>query len=64
MRVSLPDRVLIPLEPGKVLPPHHPAHGKTMIGGRPTAYICQGQSCGPPHTEADVLAAALVMHRT
>ena len=64
MRVSLPDRVLIPLEPGKVLPPHHPAHGKTMVGGRPTAYICQGQSCGPPHTEADVLAAALVMHRT
>ena len=64
MRVSLPDRVLVSAPPGAVPPPHHPARGKVMVGGRPTAYICSGQSCGPPHTEADVLAAALVTHRT
>ena len=63
-RVSLPDRVLMSVAPGTDLPPHHPAAGKTMVGGRPTAYICIGQSCGPPHTEPDVLAAALLMHRT
>ena len=64
MRVSLPDRVLLTVPPGTALPPHHPAAGKIMVGGRPAAYICVGQTCGPPHTEPATLTAALAMHRT
>ncbi|MEI6558536.1 MAG: thioredoxin domain-containing protein [Rhodospirillaceae bacterium] len=59
LRVSLPDRVLITVAPGAVLPPGHPGHGKGMVEGRATAYLCVGPTCGPPQTEPDGLAAAL-----
>ena len=48
-----------------VLPPMppcragHPAHGKQMIDGVATAYICPGQSCLAPLTAPDELIAAL-----
>ena len=61
---SLPDRVMVTLAPGAVVSADHPAHGKGMVGGRPTAYICVGQTCGPPHTEADGLLAALSARRS
>ena len=59
MAASLPDRVMVTLAPGAVVPADHPGHGKSMVGGRPTAYICIGQTCGPPHTDAGGLSAAL-----
>ncbi len=53
-RLSLPDRVLVPVIPeddqGQRLPPH--------------AIICAGQSCSPPHTEAETLRAALLLARS
>jgi uncharacterized protein YyaL (SSP411 family) len=52
-------RHILQLAPGTALPPHHPAHGKQMIDGAATAYICPGQSCLPPVAEADALLAAL-----
>ena len=48
------------------LPASHPAHGKTMIDGHATAYICPDQSCLPPVTApADLIAAldALILAR-
>ena len=63
LAVSLPDRVLMVVAPGTQLPPLHPAHGKGMVAGRPTAYICVGQSCGPPLTDAADVATSLVRGR-
>ena len=41
------------------LPQGHPAHGKQALDGTATAYICPGQSCLPPITEAAALSQAL-----
>jgi hypothetical protein len=43
-----PNRVLQCIRPDSELPEGHPARGKTQLDGRPTAYICQGQSCSLP----------------
>ncbi len=32
-----------------------PAHGKTAIGGKPTAYVCIGPQCSAPVTDAAAL---------
>jgi len=45
---SLPGRVLIVTEPEQELPEGHPARGKTMENGQPTAYVCQQMMCSPP----------------
>ena len=45
---SFPNRLLTIVSPEDVLPANHPAHGKTMLNGLPTAYICQRNSCSPP----------------
>jgi hypothetical protein len=45
---SLPNRVLTVIRPGEVLPPSHPAFGKEQLEGRPTVYLCRGQTCSPP----------------
>ena len=50
----------IMLLPTHATPPQgHPAHGKQAIDGIATAYICPGQSCLPPITEAAALSQAL-----
>ena len=41
------------------LPPAHPAAGKGPVGGRATAYLCEGPVCSLPLTDAAALAAAL-----
>ncbi|HTI87904.1 MAG TPA: thioredoxin domain-containing protein [Alphaproteobacteria bacterium] len=60
--VSAPDRQVHVVAPDAALPSGHPASGKRMIDGRPTAYICVGPVCGPPVTEPGALAAALADH--
>ena len=37
------------------LPESSPAHGKTSIGGKPTAYVCIGPQCSMPVTEPAAL---------
>ncbi|WP_029010841.1 thioredoxin domain-containing protein [Azospirillum halopraeferens] len=56
---SLPNRVLMTMPPGSELPAGHPAHGKGMADGRPTAYVCAGMACSPPVTDAAALTAEL-----
>ncbi len=46
--VSLPRRVVQIVGPGEGLPADHPAHGKTMIEGNATAYVCEGPVCSLP----------------
>ena len=58
---SLPNRLLQVIEPGAQLPDSHPASGKRMVGGKPTAYLCKGQTCGLPVTHAAGLGTALAL---
>jgi uncharacterized protein YyaL (SSP411 family) len=58
--VSLPNRVVLFLPPGRELPADHPARGKGLVDGRPAAYVCIGPVCSLPMTEPDDLVAALV----
>jgi hypothetical protein len=37
------------------LPATSPAHGKTAIDGKPTAYVCIGPQCSLPVTEPAAL---------
>ena len=60
---SLPTKTLIVLEPGQELPPTHPAFGKAMVNGQPTAYICQHMSCGAPLTNPVTVSQKLQLPR-
>jgi uncharacterized protein YyaL (SSP411 family) len=57
---SLPNRLLMIVGPDEKLPPTHPAHGKTMEGGQPTAYICRHNTCSAPITSPVALSQALL----
>jgi len=52
--------VISRIAPDAMLPEGHPARGKTMVAGRPTAYVCRGPVCSAPVTAADDLARQLV----
>ena len=54
-----PCRIVTALAPGTALPQSHPAAGKTMVDGRPAAYVCVGPVCSPPHTDPEALRQAL-----
>jgi uncharacterized protein YyaL (SSP411 family) len=41
------------------LPPGHPAAGKTAVDGKATAYVCRGETCSLPVTDAEALAHLL-----
>jgi len=41
------------------LPPSHPAHGKTTIEGKATAYVCRGETCSLPVIDPQALVALL-----
>ncbi len=53
--VSLPRRVVQVVAPGAALPAGHPAHGKTAVDGRATAYVCEGPVCSLPVPDAAAL---------
>jgi uncharacterized protein len=48
---SLPNLLLQLIAPGQTLPDDHPARDKDIIGGKPTAYICEGPVCSAPLTD-------------
>jgi uncharacterized protein len=53
--VSLPGAVVQDIREGESLAPTSPAHGKTAIDGKPTAYVCIGPQCSPPVADAAAL---------
>lgn len=58
-RQSLPTLVVTRLKPNQALHSGHPAHGKGLKDGQPTAYVCRDLTCSPPVTEPDALTALL-----
>jgi hypothetical protein len=56
---ALPAASLLVVEPDRKLPETHPAFGKKMEGGAPTAYICQQQNCSAPITSPVALSQML-----
>jgi uncharacterized protein YyaL (SSP411 family) len=54
-----PNLILSLHDDTAVLPPGHPASGKTTVGRRVTAYVCRGETCSLPITDGVALAAAL-----
>ena len=52
---SLANRVVMVIAPDEALPESHPANGKGQVEGKPTAYVCEGQTCSPPLTDPDAL---------
>ncbi|MBV9061409.1 MAG: thioredoxin domain-containing protein, partial [Alphaproteobacteria bacterium] len=56
---SLPNRTLVLADPGDALIEGHPAYGKKMENGHPTAYICQRETCSAPITNPVALSQAL-----
>ncbi len=57
--ISLPTMILAVIAPATPLPPSHPAYGKPARDGIATAYVCRGQTCSAPVTDAAGLIAAL-----
>jgi hypothetical protein len=57
--VSLPRRVVQIIAPMETLPAGHPAHGKALVEGRPTAYVCEGPVCSLPIVSSLELVDAL-----
>lgn len=57
--LSHPNRILQLVAPADRLPPYHPAAGKGLAGGKPTAYLCSGLRCSLPITSPEGLRAAL-----
>ena len=47
------------VDPRDALPAGHPAAGKTMQNGQPTAYVCQRMSCSAPITNPVTLSQVL-----
>jgi uncharacterized protein YyaL (SSP411 family) len=57
----VPNGMIVQIEPGDPLPEQHPATGRGMEGGQPTAYICQAGNCSNPFTSATELGWALTL---
>jgi uncharacterized protein YyaL (SSP411 family) len=49
------NRVIRKLDPGASLPDTHPAFGKSLVDGKPAAYVCIGATCGLPARTAEDL---------
>ncbi len=58
-RHATPNTILAIHEDAPGLPFSHPAAGKGAVDGRPTAYVCQGETCSLPVTDPHDLAALL-----
>jgi uncharacterized protein YyaL (SSP411 family) len=56
-----PNGLLVQMEPDAALPAGHPATGRGMEAGMPTAYICQAGACSEGYTSAVTLSDALTL---
>ncbi len=59
---ATPNTIIVLTGNGASLPPSHPARGKTAIDGQATAYVCRGETCSLPVTDADALARLIAAH--
>ena len=59
IRAPAVARAVTIVPPGTELPATHPAHGKGPVDGAAAAYVCVGQTCSLPVTDADGLRAAM-----
>ena len=57
--LAAPNLVLSVTAPDGTLPANHPAMGKTQKGGGATAYVCIGETCSLPVTDAAAMFEAL-----
>jgi uncharacterized protein YyaL (SSP411 family) len=57
--VSIPNAVIQEVREGDALPEASPAHGKTAVDGKVTAYVCLGPQCSLPVTEPDALVETI-----
>jgi len=57
--VSLPNAVIQEIRESESLPDASPAHGKTAVDGKVTAYVCLGPQCSLPVTEPDRLVETI-----
>jgi len=57
----VPNALVVQIEPGEELPADHPANGKTMINGQPTAFIIQRGTISEGVTDAAQLAQFLTL---
>ena len=55
----LPNLILDVVAPARNLADDHPAAGKGQVGGKATAYVCEGPVCSLPLTDPAPLAALL-----
>ena len=58
---AVPNRLIYVVESGEALPLSHPAFGKGMQNGAPTAYLCQRNTCSTPITSAVTLSQVLTL---
>ena len=56
---ALPNRTLMVVDPRQSLPAGHPAAGKLMQNGQPTAYVCQRATCSAPISNPVTLSQVL-----
>jgi uncharacterized protein YyaL (SSP411 family) len=59
----LPNRILQIAASDHAFPESHPLHGKISLQGKPTVYICEGQTCSLPITDPESLKAHLELKR-
>jgi uncharacterized protein YyaL (SSP411 family) len=57
----MPNGMVMQVEPGDPLPAGHPASGRGMEGGQPTAYICQAGNCSIGFTADAALSEAITL---
>jgi uncharacterized protein len=57
--VSLPRGVVQIMALDETLPIGHPAYGKTLVDGKPAAYVCEGPVCSLPIETSQQLVDAL-----
>ncbi len=58
-QACIPDKIMLAVDETDTLPAFHPAKGKTRVDGKAAAFVCIGQSCSLPVTEAGDLSEIL-----
>ena len=53
-----PNDLVTIVEDASTLPPSHPGHGKTRIGDQTSFYVCDGQTCSLPTSDASAVGVS------